>query len=238
MDLSDVIASSWVFLLHTLPSVLSSLPAILNSSLFICAGSVYATCYYLFGRETTVDAPTKGEPPSRTYFFEHCYKLPLATIYNDCSICWEPPTAPVELKPCGHIYCDACIKRWFNAGHKTCPYCMQTLWIERNSKAEIFCKLFVATTYLSVVMTIIVLLFARDLSRFFIVSASFGIMANLIILMQYLDAAKRWQGRWWRHLFDLPNGGTANTVTTSGAAIEMAVVTFAWLWWISAHVRV
>ncbi|KAK5125945.1 hypothetical protein LTR85_011300 [Meristemomyces frigidus] len=238
MDLSDIVSSSLALYLHILLWALSYLPILINTKPAWCAGAVYAATYFLFGTESIDEAPTKGgEPPSRAYFFEHCYKHLLALIYDDCPICWKQPAGPVELKPCGHIYCDGCIKRWFGDGQKSCPYCMRTLWVERNSRIEVCCKLLVATTHLSEILTIVVLLFARDLNRSFVVLATFSLIVNSGYLTLYWEAKKKSEGRWWRHLYDGSGDAAITGVPKEGSAIAGAVVGFGWLWWVASHLH-
>lgn len=41
---------------------------------------------------------------------------------NECAICRDDLTAPLEILPCAHIYHRVCIQEWFN--HRLiCPYC-------------------------------------------------------------------------------------------------------------------
>ena len=40
-----------------------------------------------------------------------------------CSLCYENPT-DCFLNPCGHTFCTACVRKWFE-GHNTCPVCVR-----------------------------------------------------------------------------------------------------------------
>ena len=37
-----------------------------------------------------------------------------------CSICTDVVESPVQT-PCQHLFCNECIRRWINEGHRTCP---------------------------------------------------------------------------------------------------------------------
>jgi len=41
---------------------------------------------------------------------------------NDCSICQDSLTAPLEILPCGHLFHRQCIKKWFEQ-RMACPVC-------------------------------------------------------------------------------------------------------------------
>ena len=41
---------------------------------------------------------------------------------NDCSICRDSLTSPLEILPCGHLFHRQCIKQWF-ARRMVCPVC-------------------------------------------------------------------------------------------------------------------
>ena len=45
-----------------------------------------------------------------------------------CSICTDVVQAPVQT-PCQHLFCEECITRWINEGHRTCPEDRQELTI-------------------------------------------------------------------------------------------------------------
>lgn len=40
-----------------------------------------------------------------------------------CSLCYQNPT-DCFLNPCGHTFCTACVRQWFQ-GHNTCPMCVR-----------------------------------------------------------------------------------------------------------------
>lgn len=40
-----------------------------------------------------------------------------------CSLCYENPT-DCFLNPCGHTFCTACVRQWFQS-HNTCPMCVR-----------------------------------------------------------------------------------------------------------------
>lgn len=40
----------------------------------------------------------------------------------ECAVCMEAPTQPVVTR-CGHLYCWACMFKWLQLGHRTCPVC-------------------------------------------------------------------------------------------------------------------
>ncbi|KAK4543256.1 hypothetical protein LTR36_005806 [Oleoguttula mirabilis] len=101
MDLSEIIERLLTFFLRTLIGVLSLLT---KTHLFHCAGAVYAATYFLFGTEN-LDEPKAGEPPTRERFFAHHYRQLLALIFDECIICREEPNTPVQVQPCGHIFC-------------------------------------------------------------------------------------------------------------------------------------
>jgi len=39
----------------------------------------------------------------------------------NCVICFEKMTPPAAI-PCGHVFCEACVKNWVKA-HQKCPTC-------------------------------------------------------------------------------------------------------------------
>ncbi|KAI1303719.1 E3 ubiquitin-protein ligase AMFR [Halotydeus destructor] len=45
---------------------------------------------------------------------------------DQCAICLENLTAPLELLPCSHVYHKNCIKQWY-AKDMTCPLCKGSL---------------------------------------------------------------------------------------------------------------
>lgn len=54
--------------------------------------------------------------------------LPRRTVYLDqeCTICREDSDDDVRILQCGHVFCTACIRRWYRvrqAGPKKCPTC-------------------------------------------------------------------------------------------------------------------
>ena len=45
-----------------------------------------------------------------------------------CSICTDVVECPVQT-PCQHLFCNECIRRWINAGNRTCPEDRQALTV-------------------------------------------------------------------------------------------------------------
>ena len=45
-----------------------------------------------------------------------------------CSICTDVVEFPVQT-PCQHLFCNECIRRWINAGNRTCPEDRQALTV-------------------------------------------------------------------------------------------------------------
>ena len=45
-----------------------------------------------------------------------------------CSICTDVVESPVQT-PCQHLFCNDCIRRWINAGNRTCPEDRQALTV-------------------------------------------------------------------------------------------------------------
>ena len=67
--------------------------------------------------------------------FSACFlrKLPYGTLLSEaregeaeCAICQQAVRKPV-LVPCGHLFCDGCLRRWLESRHApidgTCPLC-------------------------------------------------------------------------------------------------------------------
>lgn len=55
---------------------------------------------------------------------------------GSCPICRDRLFEAVRL-PCGHIYCDSCIRAALDTDHGTCPYCQQPLFCEPIAWEEI-----------------------------------------------------------------------------------------------------
>jgi hypothetical protein len=51
-----------------------------------------------------------------------------------CGICYGIFNNPVETQ-CGHIFCEDCIKQWFNGNNKSCPFCKQQIGNKRRKNS-------------------------------------------------------------------------------------------------------
>ena len=59
-----------------------------------------------------------------------------------CAICTDVVENPVQT-PCQHLFCNECIRRWINEGHRTCPEDRQALTVNvlKTPNCKIFCRL-------------------------------------------------------------------------------------------------
>ena len=53
-----------------------------------------------------------------------------------CPICLSNIRHVCELDLCGHVYCTACIDRWFEK-HDSCPLCRQSYIVFQNQSLNI-----------------------------------------------------------------------------------------------------
>ena len=45
-----------------------------------------------------------------------------------CAVCLQEPSEAARLvTPCGHVFCDQCLKQWYSLGKKECPCCRHGL---------------------------------------------------------------------------------------------------------------
>lgn len=214
-----------LLILRAAMTVLSYLPYP-ATNLVVCAGAVYGSCYYLFGTENIDDTTEAGEPPTRQRFFAYHYQHLLALVHDKCIICREEPTTPVQVQPCGHIFCDEHIREWFDRGHRRCPQCTQKLFVESNGKEEMLNKVFIATCYVNFVVTSSLLLFKTELRRIDAITA--GVVESISVshLIQFWQDRENYGGRWWRH-----TGGNVDDEDTEGVAIMLVILAFAGLWY-------
>ncbi|KAK5167621.1 uncharacterized protein LTR77_007320 [Saxophila tyrrhenica] len=66
-------------------------------------------------KEWTANGGLKPVPPGERRDDEHC------------PICYDAYQDPMQIKPCGHIFCKECVDAWHER-HSTCPQCTITLW--------------------------------------------------------------------------------------------------------------
>ncbi|KAK5125944.1 hypothetical protein LTR85_011299 [Meristemomyces frigidus] len=208
---------------------------VINKNLFICAVAVCSTALYLFGTDTFRDAqPSAGEAPVRQQFFAHHYKHLLALIYDECIICRDEPTAPVQVQPCGHIFCHEHIQEWFDRGNRRCPQCTRELFVEAHSKLEILSKLSVAMTHLNLIITSGLLLLAKDLSRISVVLGTLVLVFGVRALTKFRRDRKRHGGRWWRRWGEQTPG---DDEAQEDFVLATAMLMFGWLWWTMRYLR-
>lgn len=82
---------------------------ITTTKIFLCAASVFAYTFYLFGEEVNDENPP-NELPTRKHFLAHSLRPVYGLVYDSCTICMSTPTKPVQLPYCGHIYCKECLE--------------------------------------------------------------------------------------------------------------------------------
>ncbi|KAK5133566.1 hypothetical protein LTR08_007605 [Meristemomyces frigidus] len=210
---------------------------VFNSTLLICVAAVSCVCYHLFGNESIDNTIKTGEPPTREHFFAHHFRPVSGLIDAECIICREEPDAPIRVNPCNHIFCEEHINQWFARGNTRCPQCTIELFVESNDKLETLNKLIVATNFLNVLVTTVMLLSTEDLGRSRVVLSTLLTAAMIGQLIEYGDHRKRYGARWWRHREDLPGDGEDDEWQELCVAFELLLV-FAWLWWTSDAIRV
>lgn len=44
--------------------------------------------------------------------------------WDQCTICFEDIRCPSCIKPCNHMFCNPCIKKWLKKNN-TCPLCRE-----------------------------------------------------------------------------------------------------------------
>ncbi|KAF2636934.1 hypothetical protein P280DRAFT_510220 [Massarina eburnea CBS 473.64] len=74
-------------------------------------------------------------PPSRDAYLDSHHNFNYIRFYpRECGICLEDlhdstrlEDMPIQIRPCDHIFCKACIEQWLEEAN-TCPHCRQILF--------------------------------------------------------------------------------------------------------------
>ncbi|EGP84180.1 uncharacterized protein MYCGRDRAFT_96081 [Zymoseptoria tritici IPO323] len=81
----------------------------------------------LVSRTSTTARQTTPTLPTRDSFINALPSAARLLVQDDCTICKDGCQDPVILA-CGHIFCRACIDRWFDQGNNTCPLDFRVLF--------------------------------------------------------------------------------------------------------------
>lgn len=147
--------------------------------------------------------PPANRLPSRTDFLRKCLRPLLALVYDDCLICRDQPTEPIQI-PCKHIYCNACFTEWINRGHRRCPFCTKILFSSDASVADL---------ERAIKLTIAAQVFGAPISTFrFLASGlkvgwwsmfleAFAAVWQWSIVFNALMSRSQHGPSWWMHVF-------------------------------------